>query len=223
MTKRINKITLFLSALAIVLIVLLMLRFKGLTLFKNASASELSTEDAITELQEYIDSLDGFTDSQREALSLFINDYFDKNNVTTEEDLSVIYKIIDDKYSSNLDGLKSIREELEMKLNAASSSDNMRFEEINNLIKQLDKLIADANSTAEYNKQSLKQSLDNSTTEINNNVNSLSNSMKKSDEELWNEIKELKRRTTSNDKEFVFGYQDGCYGYFIDDDVFKPF
>lgn len=201
MTKNINKITLFLSALAIVLIVLLMLRFKGLSLFKTANADELSKEETLTEIYDYIDSLDGFTDEQKEALSTIIEEYMKDNNVLTEEDEASIYALIDGKYQSNRTYVESIKTALEQELASTSTADTAHYnqlksliDEVNNWLNQSNTKQAEANSSFSTLIQDLRAYTDSQDTTLSTQLNELINQLAKS---TADEIKSLQQNLST--------------------------
>lgn len=278
-----NKIALFLSALAIALIAILLIFVKGHFAASKASAAELSTSEAISEIYDYIDSLEGFSDSQKSELESAIAKYFNDSSVLTEEDLSTVYTLIQDKYLSNRDYYTKQKAALEKELSQTSSNDSAHYKELMNRIDELNSLIekndsesktlkknfdaridslADdfktnlsekikslsegftknlndsANSLTEnFNKNlndsanTLTENFNNSISEtqntmnenLNNTANRLTNTMNENDEALWAEINALKSRLSDNDKEYEFGYEDGCYGYRTVDGTFKPF
>ena len=333
-----NKISLFLSGLAIALIVLLLINFKGLLLSKKVDASTLSEATAIEEIYKYIDSLDGFSNQQRQVLDSIIKDYINNCDVVTEDNMTVVYSLIDEKYQINRSQMEDIKHALEEKLNATSVSDSVHYSQLNQLIFELNSWLAsndendkntkssftqtladlraytekndeglnklietladntnfsieeltknlnekslelntkidtksqnlnnkiDTNSKDLNNKidanskdlndklstssQELNNKIDSSSQELTNNLNSksqeLTDSLNSKSQELtenidslskdyhddsaniWAAINALKKRTTAqeNGQEFIFGYEHGCYGYYVGENTFKPF
>ncbi len=226
-----NKLALFLSALALALIVLLIMHFKGLSLFPKSEASELTVDEAMEEIYEYIDSLDGFTDAQKLALNSIISSYLEENSDTlTEDDLKTIYELINEKYQSNKSSLETIKTELVNQLAATSTTDTERYNQLSQLIEELENWLSNTNTTQDSNKKSLNQLIEDlrsysqtADSNLNNLITNLSSSTASEDELLHKEIDYLKERTTDADQEFFFGYQNGCYGYYVENGDFKPF
>ena len=253
-----NKVALFLAALAIALVSLLLIRFKALSLTKAVKASELDTTEAISEIYEYIDSLNGFTDSQKEELNLYIGDYMKNHPTVSEDELSVVYQFIDDKYKANKTYLETVKTQLENQLSSTSTSDTNHYSELSKLIKELDFLLTQSNNTdAEYRlsfneamadlqaytdkhddglSETIKILTSQLETKFDTQLKTESNSLKESlsqlsentdatTNDLQSSIDKLNQRTTDVEGtyEFDFGYQDGCYGYYLTDGSFRPF
>ncbi len=203
MTNKFNKLTLFLSTLAIALVALLIMHFKGMTLMKQVSASGIDNSEAISEIYDYIESLNGFTDEQKAELHSLIQEQIDNNNELTEEELLNLYQLVDQKHQSNVTNLENIKKELQLKLYSIDASDNGRYKELISLIDEIDVIIA------EMKKQN-GSSIQNIDAKIS---------------DLQDAIDKLNKRTTDNNgsNEFNFGYKDGTYGYYIDGNNFRPF
>ena len=183
-----NKLSLFLSGLAIALIVLLLLSFKGYILSSKATAAGQSNSEAIEEVYNYIDSLEGFTDAQREVLNSVIKEYMTSRSVVTENDLALVYRLIDEKYKSNRDHLEEIKVALEAKLNATSSTDSAHYSQLNQLIKELDSWLSTNDSTDQTYRTSFKQAL--------SDLHAYSD---KADDDLSKLIEELTNNTSDKD------------------------
>ncbi|SDB46422.1 hypothetical protein SAMN02910298_02320 [Pseudobutyrivibrio sp. YE44] len=226
-----NKVSLFLSALAIALIVVLMMHFKGLNLFTKSEASELTVEETREEIYEYIDSLDGFTDAQKLALDSIISSYLDeKSTALTEDDLKTIYELINEKYQSNKSSLETIKTELVNQLSATSTTDTEHYNELSKLIEELNTWLTNTNNNQTADKKSfnlliedLRSYSQSADSNLNNLINNLSSTTSSEDELLHKEIDYLKERTTDAETEFFFGYQNDCYGYYVQNGDFKPF
>ncbi|SHJ33070.1 hypothetical protein [Pseudobutyrivibrio xylanivorans] len=282
-----NRFALFLSGLAIALVVLLLINFKSLMHYSGlAKASELSTSESIQEIYDYIDSLNGFTDDQRNVLNSIISDYFNSCSTASEEDLLVVYDLINAKYQTNNSQISEIRSDLESKFSSASSSDYEHYNELLRLVDELtntvsankttekhdkedlagdisrnheealknkEELTQDINLTREEaakNKEELTQDINLTREEAVKNKEELTQALKDaqsvadesdkkiiqalsdfqdasndSTQKIWNAINVLNERTTDQNGqyEFDFGFQDGCYGYYVDGKDFKRF
>ena len=198
MTK--NKISLFLSALAIALVALLIMHFKGLKLFNQVSASGLDNSQAISELYDYVESLNSFTDEQKASLNSMINDYFKNQKVVTEEDLDLVYQLIDEKYQANIKNLQDIRNELQLQINSTQYTDNSRYNELKKLIEEIDILLGNVESkNAEYVKSlneiiaDLRAYSDYEDTKLQKNIDALQSPLS----DLRNDITKLQDKTTN--------------------------
>ncbi|SCZ80160.1 hypothetical protein [Pseudobutyrivibrio xylanivorans] len=225
-----NRFALFLSGLAIALIVLLLINFKGFILANKSSASELSYSEAMEEIYDYIDSLNGFTDEQRSALDSIINNYLAEKNVITEDDMNMVHSLIDAKYQSNREYLQETKLQLEAELNAASSKDLAHYDELTRLIDELNNLLSSNESADASNKASFTQAINDlkSYSEQNkSSIQTLDNDYRNDSDKIWEQIKILQNRTSDlhDEKmyEFDFRYENGCYGYYADGEGFKPF
>ncbi|MBR5636683.1 MAG: hypothetical protein IKW81_07145 [Pseudobutyrivibrio sp.] len=225
-----NRVSLFLSALALALIILLLMHFKGLSFVGSTSARELTVEEATQELYEYINSLNGFTDAQRDVLNSVISNYLSDKAVLTDEDMNTMYEVINNKYQSNKSYVESIKNELVKELSSNVNSDQKNYEELNTLIQNLDTWLSETNNTQESNAKTFNSLLEDlrsytqsSDTQLNMLINDLSATMAAEDDILREEIDYLKERTIDNDIPFFFGFKDGLYGYYVDEEIFKPF
>ena len=282
-----NRFALFLSGLAIALIALLLVNFKSIILSSGrANASELTYTESIREIYDYIDSLNGFTEEQRNALNSIISDYFNNCSTVSEDDLLVVYDLINAKYHTNNSQISEIRSDLESKFTSASSSDYQHYNELLTLVDELtntisanksierrdkedltqdinrtreegamnkEELTQDINRTREEaaaNKEELTQDINKTREEAASNKDELTKALKdaqavadesdkkilkalsdfqyasdESTQKIWDAINVLNERTTDQlgQYEFDFGYQDGCYGYYVDGKSFKRF
>lgn len=203
MTNKFNKLTLFLSTLAIALVALLIMHFKGMTLMKQVSASGIDNSEAISELYDYIESSKNLTDEQKAELNSIIQEQIANNNELTEEELLDIYQLIDQKNQSNVTNLENIKKELQLKLYSIDATDTSRYNELKNLIDEINVIIAE-----------MKKQNGSSAQNIDAKIS-----------DLQDAIDKLNKRTTDNNgsNEFNFGYKDGTYGYYIDGNIFRPF
>lgn len=210
-----NRFALFLSGLAIALIALLLVNFKSLLLSSGrANASELTYTESIQEIYDYIDSLNGFTEEQRNALNSIISDYFNNCSTVSEDDLLVVYDLINAKYHTNNSQISEIRSDLESKFTSASSSDYQHYSELLTLVDELTNTVAANKSTEKRDKEDLSQAISDAQAVAD-----------ESNAKIWDAINVLNERTTDQlgQYEFDFGYQDGCYGYYVDGKSFKRF
>lgn len=215
MTKQTTKLALFLSTLAIILIVLLMMHFKGLALFSKANASELSYEDAISEIYDYIDSKDGFTVEQKNALDSIITNYLKECDYLTKQDLTNIFQLIDDKYNQNKSYIEAVRDQLQTQLSNTSSSDSKRFDELNSLINDLNNWLEKTDAKEDETRKSFREIIqelrgysDERDDTMNDNLSNLITELSKSTDEEFNsmndhftkELKELREYTDSENE-----------------------
>ncbi len=185
--KTLNKFTLFLSVLAIVLIVLLMVHFKELKFFNTANAAEISVEDAKTELYQYIDSINGFTDSQRDALNSIIADYVNDKTVVKPEEMNTMYDVIHQNYQTNKEYVESIRNELLNQMNSGSNTDDGRYKEINASIEKIDRWIEQADNDVTVLQKKVSASTDSS----NPAIRELARKQEESNTSFTSSIKKL--------------------------------
>ena len=263
-----NRFALFLSALAIALIILLLVNFKSFMLSSNhADASELSASEAIQEIYDYINSLDSFTDEQRAILNSTISDYINGCDYLTEDDLSIIYKLIDAKYQANFTEISNLKLEIENKYNSLSINDVAHYDELLKLIDNLSSTVEENRLTAKRDKEDLSQDISRTQDDIKKNkealskaiteardeaaesdkkiweailkvqnssengeiniyktINNIQETYNENNDAIWKAVRTLNERTTDQDGlyELNFGYQDGCYGYYVDGN-FKRF
>lgn len=203
-----NRFALFLSGLAIALIILLLINFKSFLLSANhAEASENSYSGEIQEIYDYINSIDGFTPEQRQALNTILKDYFENSDAISQEDLAPIYELINNKQLSTNEFITQLKLTLEQQINNVSSDDSAHYNELLALISQLNQLIAANKKADEDGRNDISDAIDDMATKTKNN-----------EEKIWEAIRILNQRTTDleGQYEFDFGYQDGCYGYYVD-------
>ena len=227
-----NRFALFLSGLAIALIILLLINFKNILNASHSNASELSSAEAIAEIYDYINSLEGFSKEQRQALDSIIADYFNNCDSVSRDDLSVVYDLINAKYQTNNKEISVIRGDLESKFNSASSSDMEHYSELLQLVDELTNTVSKNQSIEKKDKDDLSQAISNAqSTSLENDeklrgdISDATTAAEEAHAKIWEAIEILNERTSDHDGqyEFDFGYQNGCYGYYVDGSDFKPF
>ncbi len=185
--KTINKFALFLSALAIALIALILVHFKEFTHIDRANAAELSVEEAKAELHQYVDSINGFTDSQREVLDSVIASYVNNKTVVQPEEMSEMYDVIHQNYQTNKEYVEDIKQELMGQLKSTSKSDDGHYQEINSMIDKLDTWAKQTDSDI----VNLEKKIKTSNESPNQSINDLSRKQEEANDKINTSIKKL--------------------------------
>ena len=116
--------------------------------------------------------------------------------------------------TTNNSQISEIRSDLESKFTSASSSDYQHYSELLTLVDELTNTVAANKSTEKRDKEDLSQAISDAQAVAD-----------ESNAKIWDAINVLNERTTDQlgQYEFDFGYQDGCYGYYVDGKSFKRF
>ena len=199
-----NKIAIFISTLALVLLLtishFIITGIKNINKMDSVSASELTVDElqeyitnsyleAIAEygdgtidqeaakrkilsmLSDYIESSNGFTTAQNEALNQIMTEYLESSTIYSEieknaDSIHSISSVINEKYNENQQCITQLKQIIENEITANTNVDDARYQELNELLQKLqtysDNRLADNTATLNSIIEDLRTTYENS-------------------------------------------------------------
>jgi len=172
---------------------------------------------------EYLSSTNGFTDSQIEYLNTTIEEYISNTTINEDiqknkNDIKELTKLIDDKYKENQAYAADLAKNLQEQLDNSTNTGDSRYNEVNNLIKNLDNYtkgsIADTSNNLKQMIKDLQKLTEDNVTELNTTIETQGKDFQ---EQIDAINAEIDTRFSDNDANFNFGYdpETGAYGYYV--------
>lgn len=120
---------------------------------------ETAKRKILSMLSDYLESSNGFTSAQNEALKQVMTEYLEGSTVYTDieknaDSIKTISSVINQKYNENQQYISQLKELIESEITANTNIDETRYQELNELLQKLqaysDNRLAD--NTADLNK-----------------------------------------------------------------------